>query len=87
MPADLEYDEVIAGDEDVVKELELDEGDGEVIDAKLEEVEELELSEVGDEVLEELVETAPQPPVIDGTASSPFPIATRFVPQSAALAK
>lgn len=83
-----EYDEVIVGDEDAIKELELDEeGDAEVIDAKLEEAEELELSEIGDEVLEELVETAPQPPVIDGTASSPFPIATRFVPQSAALAK
>ena len=83
-----ECDGVTVGDKDVVKELELDEEeDGEVIDAKLEEVEELELSGVGDEVLEELVETAPQPPVIDGTASSPFPIATRFVPQSAALAK
>ena len=83
-----EYDEVIVGDKDAIKELELDEeGDAEVIDAKLEEVEELELSGVGDEVLEELVETAPQPPVIDGTVSSPFPIATRFVPQSAALAK
>jgi hypothetical protein len=32
------------------------------------------------------VEEPPQAPVIDGTALTPLEIATRFVPQSAALA-
>jgi hypothetical protein len=35
---------------------------------------------------EEDVEEPPQAPVIEGTASTPLPMATRFVPQSAALA-
>ena len=41
-----------------------------------------------DEVEEEggVVGELPQAPVIEGTASTPLEIATRFVPQSAALA-
>jgi hypothetical protein len=35
---------------------------------------------------EDEVEEPPQAPVIEGTASTPLEIATRFVPQSAALA-
>lgn len=36
---------------------------------------------------DELDEDAPQAPVTDGTASTPLPIATKFVPQFAALAR
>jgi hypothetical protein len=36
---------------------------------------------------EEEVEEAPHSPVIDGTASGPFPMATKLVPQSTALAR
>lgn len=34
----------------------------------------------------DVVEVAPHAPVIDGTASTPFPIATRLVPQLSAVA-
>jgi hypothetical protein len=39
---------------------------------------------VDDEELLEVVVAGPQPPARDGTASGPFPMATRFVPQFAA---
>ena len=46
-----------------------------------------EVREVLDRELDELVEDGPHSPVTDGTASGPFPIAIRFVPQLAALAR
>jgi len=48
---------------------------------------ELELGEECGVVDDEVFGGAVQPPEIDGTASGPLPIATRFVPQSAALAR
>jgi hypothetical protein len=42
--------------------------------------------DVDDGTIEEDVEEGPQAPTMEGTASTPFPIATRFVPQFAALA-
>lgn len=64
----------------------------------VEEVEVLDFPEVGgeevvvgavDEPVDEVeveVEEPPQAPVMEGTAFTPLEIATRFVPQSAALA-
>ncbi len=81
----LELDEVVVVLEldEVVEVLELDE----VVEVlELEVVEVLEL-DVVDEEVDELVEVAPQAPVIDGTAFGPLPIATRFVPQFAAFAR
>ncbi|KAI9853999.1 MAG: hypothetical protein M1813_001590 [Trichoglossum hirsutum] len=74
-------------DEALELELEVEDEEDEVVVVDDERVEELELDEVEDEEDDELVEDAPQAPVIDGTASTPLPIATRFVPQSAALAR
>lgn len=76
-------DEVIAEledkivDEEITTELEVDTADEAV-------AEEL---DVEDGIIEDEVEEAPQPPMRDGTALTPVPIATRFVPQFAALAR
>jgi hypothetical protein len=74
-------------DEALELELEVEDEEDEVVVVDDERVEELELDEVEDEEDDELVEDAPQAPMIDGTASTPLLIATRFVPQSAALAR
>ena len=88
---ELELDEVEEVELNDTLELKPDveyEEDGVIMEDEDEEVEGLELNEVADEEIDELdEETTSQPPVIDGTASTPFPIATRFVPQFAELAR
>ena len=76
----------------VADELELDLVDEDFSLEELEDVIEEELDEdvlelVADDVDDEEVEEAPHSPVRDGTASTPFPIATKFVPHAAALAR
>lgn len=77
----------------VADELELDlVEDGNFSLEELEDVIEEELDEdvlelVAEDVDDDEVEEAPHSPARDGTASTPFPIATKFVPHSAALAR
>lgn len=54
------------------------------LDVEMDELDEETVLEILDTVVEE---AGLQAPAIDGTALGPEPIATRFVPQSAALAR